>query len=57
MKENKFVIIDFNTMEVMKKEGQIWTFDTEQEARIACGMWEFEDVWVVELKYNHQEIE
>jgi hypothetical protein len=57
MKENKFVIINFNTMEVMKKEGQTWTFDTEQEAILVCGMWELEDVWVIQLKYNYQEIE
>ena len=56
MKKGQFVIIDLRTMDFMKnKEGVINGYDTEEEASLVCGMYEFEDAWVCELKYNHIE--
>lgn len=56
MKKGKFVIIDFRNMDFMKNiDGKINYYKTEQEASEVCGMYEFENVWVCELKYNHIE--
>ena len=56
MKKGKFVIIDLINMDFMKnEEGKINYYDTEDDACLTCGMYEFEDAWVVELKYNHIE--
>lgn len=54
--KNKYVIIDFNTMDYMKdKDGKINVYDTEDKASSICGMYEFENVWVCKLVYNHIE--
>jgi hypothetical protein len=56
MKRGQFVIIDLRNMDFMKnKEGKINYYNTEQEASEVCGMYEFENAWVCELKYNHIE--
>jgi hypothetical protein len=56
MKTGKFVIIDLRNMDFMKDiNGNIKTYDTEEDACVVCGMYEFENVWVMELKYNHIE--
>lgn len=58
MEKGKFVIIDLRNMDFMKnKEGKINYYDTEEEAFEVCGMYEFENAWVCELKYNHIEDE
>ena len=55
MKE-QFVIIDLHNMDYMKnKEGKIIIYDSMEEACATCGMYEFEDVWVMQLIYNHKE--
>jgi len=52
----KYVIIDLRNMDFMKdKEGVIKYYDTRQEAAETCGMYEFEDAWVMKLIYNHIE--
>jgi uncharacterized protein YacL (UPF0231 family) len=54
--EGQYVIIDLRNMDIMKnKEGKINYYDTEYEAINACGMYEFENVWVMKLIYNHVE--
>jgi hypothetical protein len=54
--ENKYVIIDLRSMDFMKdKEGKINYYDTEIEACEVCGMYEFENAWVMKLIYNHIE--
>lgn len=54
--KNQFVIIDLRTMDFMKnKEGKICFYDTEIEASETCGMYEFENAWVMKLCYNHLE--
>jgi hypothetical protein len=56
MKRGQFVIVDLRNMDFMKdKENKICVYDTEQEASEVCGMYEFENAWVCELKYNHIE--
>ncbi len=43
-------------MDFMKnEEGKIKYYDTEYEAIKACGMYEFENAWVMKLMYNHIE--
>jgi hypothetical protein len=43
-------------MDFMKDEhNRIIYFDDEDEARRVCGMYEFENVWVMKLIYNHVE--
>lgn len=52
----KYVIIDLRNMDFMKNEkNEINYYDTREEAAIVCGMYEFENVWVCKLIYNHIE--
>ena len=54
--KGQYVIIDIKDMDFMKnKEGKINYYDTEEEAREICGMYEFENVWIMKLIYNHIE--
>jgi hypothetical protein len=54
--EGKYVIIDLRTMDFMKdQDGIIKYYDTEEEARNICGMYEFVDAWILKLIYNHIE--
>lgn len=54
--KGQFVIIDLRNMDFMKGEdGKIKYYDTFEEACSICGMYEFENAWVMELKYNHIE--
>ena len=52
--KDKFVIIDLRTMDYMKDEnGNIMYYDTERDAHLTCGMYEFENVWICKLVYNY----
>ncbi len=54
--KGQYVIIDLRNMEVMKDYwGHIIYYDTEKEARETCGIYEFENAWVMQLIYNHIE--
>jgi hypothetical protein len=54
--KGQYVIIDLINMEVMKDYwGHIIHYATEEEARETCGMYEFENAWVMQLIYNHIE--
>jgi hypothetical protein len=54
--KHKYVIIDLRNMDYMKdKDGNIIYYNTEEEAGIACGIYEFEDAWIMKLVYNHKE--
>lgn len=54
--KGQFVIIDLRNMDFMKnEEGKINYYDTEEEACAVCGMYEFENAWVMKLIYNHIE--
>jgi len=53
--KGQFVIIDLRNMDFMKEAGKIVYYNTEEEAYDVCGIYEFENAWVVKLIYNHQE--
>ena len=54
--EGQYVIIDLRNMDFMKDEdGKINYYNTEDEACNICGIYEFEDAWVIKLIYNHKE--
>jgi len=52
---SKTEILQWN-MDFMKdKEGKINYYDTEDEACLVCGLYKFENAWVMKLIYNHIE--
>ena len=54
--KGQYVIIDLINMDFMKNEkGKINYYDTEEDACLACGMYEFENAWVMKLIHNHIE--
>ena len=56
MEKGKFVIVDFRNMDYMKdKDGNISVYDTQEQASDVCGIYEFENAWVCELRHNHRE--
>jgi hypothetical protein len=56
--KDQFVIIDLRNMDFMKNEkGEIKYYNTEEEACNVCGIYEFQNVWVMKLVYNHVEKE
>ena len=56
--KGQYVIIDLRNMDFMKnEEGKIKYYDTRDEACSTCGMYEFENAWVMQLMYNHIEDE
>lgn len=56
--KGQYVIIDLRNMDFMKnEEGKITYYDTEEDACLTCGMYEFENAWVMKLIYNHIEAE
>ena len=56
MEKGKFAKIELRTIDYMKdKNKKIKFYDTEEDASIECGMYEFENVWVLQLMFNHIE--
>jgi hypothetical protein len=54
--KGQYVIIDLRNMDFFKDEkGNIIYLDTEEEASLTCGMYEFENAWIMKLIYNHIE--
>ena len=54
--KGQFIIIDIRTMDFMKnEEGHMNFYDTLDDALLVCGMYEFENAWVVQLVHNQQE--
>lgn len=54
--KGQYVIIDLRNMEFFKdKDKKILYFDSLETACETCGMYEFENAWVMELIYNHIE--
>jgi len=54
--KGQYVIIDLRNMDFMKDEnGKINYYNTEEEACNVCGIYEFENAWVMKLIYNHIE--
>jgi len=56
--KDQYIIVDLRTMDFMKsKGGHVSYYDTVDEAAETCGMYEFPDVWICKLVYNHIEDE
>ena len=56
--KGQFIIIDLRTMDFMKdNEGRIKFYNTLDDALLICGMYEFQNAWVMKLIYNHIESE
>jgi hypothetical protein len=56
--KGQYVIIDLRNMDFMKnEEDKIIYYDTMYDACSTCGMYEFENAWVMQLMYNHIEYE
>lgn len=54
--KDQYVIIDLRNMDFMKnEEGKINYYETKREACEVCGIYEFENAWVMKLIYNHIE--
>lgn len=52
--KGKYIIIDLRNMDVMKdKNGKPIYYDSEKDARMTCGMYEFENAWVCKLVHNY----
>jgi hypothetical protein len=52
--KDQYVIIDLRNMDFMKGyEGEIIYYETEDQAILACGIYEFENAWVMKLIYNY----
>jgi hypothetical protein len=55
--KGKYVIIDIINMDYFKDEKDcIVYFDNEEDALLTCGMYEFENAWVMKLIYNYTEL-
>lgn len=54
--KSRYVIIDLRNMYFMKNEdGKIIYYDYKEEAIDVCGIYEFENAWVLKLVHNHIE--
>lgn len=54
--KGQYVIIDLRNMDFMKDiDGKIIYYNNEDEACLVCGIYEFENAWVMKLIYNHTE--
>lgn len=54
--KDQYVIIDVRNMDFFKdKNKEIIYLDTEEDASLTCGIYEFENAWVMKLIYNHIE--
>jgi tRNA (Thr-GGU) A37 N-methylase len=57
MSNNKqYIIVDITSKEFFKDvNGKVKIFDDYDDALLHCGIYEFENAWVCELKHNHIE--
>lgn len=54
--EKKFIIVDINTKEIQTDEsGKVNIYNTIDDAAEVCGIYEFNNVWICQLIYNHIE--
>ena len=52
----KYIIVDIISKEFFKDvDGNVKIFDNQEYALLHCGIYELENAWVCELKYNHIE--
>jgi hypothetical protein len=57
MSNNKqYIIVDITNKEFFKDvDGNVKIFNDYDDALLHCGIYEFENAWVCELKHNHIE--
>ena len=54
--KGQYVIINLQTMDFMKDlNGNISYYNSTDEALNVCGIYEFENVWILKLIYNYLE--
>lgn len=54
--KGQYVIIDLTNMDFMKDvDKNIIYYNTEEEACNVCGIYEFQNAWVMKLIHNHIE--
>ncbi len=54
--ENKYIILDLQSGECFTDENKnTKIFDTQEQANETCGMYEWENVWICQLIFNHIE--
>jgi predicted RNA-binding protein with PUA-like domain len=55
--KGQYVIINLQNMDFMKnvETGKIVFYNSEDEALDVCGIYEFENVWIMKLIHNHVE--
>jgi len=54
--KGKYVIINIVDKDFMKDEdGNVNYYDSVEDAALVCGMYEFENVWISKLIFNHIE--
>jgi hypothetical protein len=52
----KYIIVDIISQEFFKDvDGNVKIFNDYDDALLHCGIYEFENAWVCELKHNHIE--
>jgi hypothetical protein len=52
----KYIIVDIISKEFFKDvDGNVKIFDDYDDALLHCGIYEFENAWICELKHNHIE--
>ena len=53
-----YVIMNLESVELMLDlDGSIEFYETEEEARNVCGIYELDNVWILKMVYNHREPE
>ena len=56
VKMTKYIIVDIISKEFFKDaDGNVKIFEDYDDALLHCGIYEFENAWVCELKHNHIE--
>ena len=52
--EDRYIIIDLVNCEYWKDlYGNVKVFESEEDARVHCGVYEPENVWICKLVYNY----
>ena len=52
----KYIIVDIISKEFFKDvDGNVKIFEDYDNALLHCGIYEFENAWICELKHNHIE--
>ena len=53
---DQYIVVDLISKEFFKDvDGNVKIFEDYNDALLHCGIYEFENAWVCELKHNHIE--